>query len=69
MARVCTYTNLIPFDGKLLTAKLHNRKANRNDLINHPSIMFSSNQLTYFEKNEFNSGRILCSNKCCIIGS
>lgn len=41
---------IVPFDGKLLTLRLKNKKANRNDLICQPEITFTRNQLSYFEK-------------------
>ena len=49
MSKVYVYENLIPFERKMLTQRLKKRDANRNDLINHPLITFSSNQLSYFE--------------------
>lgn len=49
MTKVYTQLKSIPFDRKSLTLRLKKRNANRNDLINHPSITFSCNQLSYFE--------------------
>lgn len=49
MTKVYTQLKSIPFDRKLLTLRLKKRNANRNDLINHPLITFSCNQLSYFE--------------------
>ena len=49
MTKVYTQLKSIPFDRKLLTLRLKKRNANRNDLINHPLIKFSCNQLSYFE--------------------
>lgn len=41
---------MVPFDKQIFASRLKFRKISRNDLLNHPSVTFTKNQLNYYEK-------------------